>query len=589
MKALRFILILACLAALCVWQGLEEPVRATGKSSAQGPGLPRQIRGDLRFMNPVLAGALPDLSAFGIDTSGKQGYELGAMKQGDDIERIINVAGGEKAYTITSPSLESVLAALDQAAGLPTGSSTLTLNPAGVLTGVYRGPTPADVYFEVRAEDAEGVTVAGIFHLGVVAHTNFQFAQSALPTGQHGLDYVTRIQLVNAPASAEIHTVGSSITVDGQSFNDWEILGLTLHKDGALYGRPLHTGNVIFTAKAVDPKNASVSTGQSFNFDIEPMDYASSRIFAINCNIRGKKPTKGYDTFRFRGVVDLGGKLLANLVGTELTVRVSGGSGHSDKGYGVVMRGTFDGNGRVRTIKTNETPYDLKAQLGWNGYLRIAGSGLDLFDAVNAPSIANQSKANVIIEVRIGNELTCEAIEMETRASKTYYSMFYRLQSGSTPTGRSLAGNFQTVFVRGKDVNADNINAEAGVAYFLQFFATPRFGISGGNSIAGSGSATIRIGFGFEENVPFTDQGQRLKYKAASGFDSRLHTLVLSPTKFKHFLRTYKLSEFDSDIPQAKEDLGKQLFIFEMETDGGFKGGTSRVIFPLGGRYSDKP
>lgn len=597
---MRKLVLLLAAASLCASFGLGEvranpnDARAAAKGKGRPQASPREIGGPLRFLDPDFIGTLPsDLITFGIDDTGISYFELGDIATGEPFERMIHIAGGNAPYQIVVTAFVEVIGG-----SAVSVTDEIALSDAGVVTGEYIGGAD-EIFFDVRVVDSVGVELTGIFHLLVDTTGSFRFAQDRLAGAQLGLNYVTRIQTVNNGGDPVVFNVeAGTITLGGGDIDDLEEIGLTLNADGTLYGRPLQTGTLEFTCVAddgfgglaVDYKNIG-DLFQVFTVEIEDMTQAMSTVMLFTAEIKGRLEKVQTDSVAIKGILDLNGQLLANLAGHPVTLRIGGGPAGTGAPYGRTYSAIVNGTGKAKSdalgddgegeeIVIDKFTFSLNAK----GFFSAKVKATDLLAAVNAENLTDGDDVRIYIEIAIGRLLAVEALEMPAHVTATRYDMRFALNR-QAQKGQPLAGGCQGFAVAATDVGAGGLNP--GDKYVLRFFGAPRFGIDG-SDLGGTGSATLRLGDGFEQSMSLDTSTPRPIFKREKGSDEPVIEFRLDPKGMRHFATTQKVLEDDTAFPLASES--SEPYGLQIELDAGsLSCATTVLMFPNRSKWQNKP
>src|SRR5207244_2506349 len=122
-----------------------------------------------------------------------------------------------------------------------------------------------------------------------------------------------------------------------------ETIGLSMARDGTIYGKPLEPGLVSFKAHAVDANNrvandrTNTVPDQVITFNIEPNQLASVDLTSTQISIKGDTGKNNKDTVKFKGFINLNGSAISSLRFSIFTLRIGP----------VSYSGMFDVNGKV--------------------------------------------------------------------------------------------------------------------------------------------------------------------------------------------------------------------------------------------------
>ncbi|MCK6474107.1 MAG: hypothetical protein L6R28_20505 [Planctomycetes bacterium] len=598
---MRKLVLLLAAASLCASLGLGDAranpneARAAAKEKDRAQASPREIGGPLRFLDPDFIGTLPnDLITFGIDDTGVSYFELGDIATGEPFERMVHIAGGNAPYQIVVTAFVEVSGGNAQAVI----TDGIQLSDAGVVSGTYTG-LEEEIFFDVRVVDSVGAELTGIFHLLVDTTLSFRFAQDRLAGAQLGLNYVTRIDTVNNLGDPVFFNVeAGSITLDGGDIDDLEEIGLTLNADGTLYGRPLQTGTLEFTCVADDGFGTlavdytdGLDEFQVFTVEIEDMTQAMSTVMLFTAQIKGNLEKTQVDSLAIKGILDLNGQLLANLAGRPITLRIGGGPQGTGAPYGRTYTAIVNGTGKAKSDALgedddlNEIVIDqFSFSVNTKGFFSAKVKATDLLAAVNAENFADGDDVRIYIEIAVGRLLAVEALEMPAHVTATRYEMRYALNRDAQK-GQPLAGGGQGFAVAATDVGAGGLNP--GDKFTLRFYGAPRFGIDG-SDLAGTGSATLRLGDGFEQSMSLDTSTPRPIFKREKGSDEPVIEFRLDPKGMRHFATTQKILEDDTLFPLASES--SEPYGLQVELDAGsLSCATTVLMFPNRSKWQNKP
>ena len=216
---------------------------AVSSRSADVPGVaPRRVgSGELRFTNPLFQGG------------GPTDFDLGDATFGSIIQRYITAAGGVRPYNYIygAPSLKTLLGP----------NSSLLIGQSGYMAGSIAFNSANPLVFGVTATDSTGssghLRVSANFHitpaLGGVGV--FRFAVDNINNGLVGLNYVGALDTIGPIGTVTYTIVPNTLTLNGAPIGTdgkLENVGLSLCKDGVIYGKPLLPGQVSFKAHATD-------------------------------------------------------------------------------------------------------------------------------------------------------------------------------------------------------------------------------------------------------------------------------------------------------------------------------------------------
>ncbi len=286
----------------------------------------------LRFMNAIIADNNPPTPDV---------FDLGDAAYGSFITRYVSAAGGVRPYRFSgSSSLNALLAP----------GSTLHLGGGGCLMGTVVAPTVLNG-FAVVVTDSTGTIIqsaTGSFVLNMIAAGNgtFRFAMTQLNNGILGQSYISKVECVGGNAPIVYSVLPGTLTVNGAQVGvaaGLEAIGLSMASDGTVFGRPLVTGQVSFTAHAVDAlkrvarNRANSAIDQVMTFNIEENSIIATDSLIVNCTAKGDQGKANKDSLSFSGYINLSGTSNFALNGTDFALKIGGAS----------VEGRFNEKGQV--------------------------------------------------------------------------------------------------------------------------------------------------------------------------------------------------------------------------------------------------
>jgi len=547
---------------------------------------PRSVDQTLRFTNPFLQPGQDPGFPLGGQLAEPQGFDLGDALLNKQFTRYVTATGGYIPYTFEArPNFDFV--GTNQSPPLP------KIFQNGRITDTFGTSILGAARFNVVVNDFLGTQRTGTFRMNLFSSpTSFRFAQNSLPAAQLGNTYFTNLETLSASGAVTFSV--SNIIANGAAVGRLEDVGLTLTKDGIIYGRPaIMTStavSVTFTAHAVDAggKVALSRDGskqdQDFTLLVETNSFTISEILALttklNINTDPSKPNQ--DSFSYIGFYDPKGLNTAALTGTTFTLRIGSS----------LFTGNFDANGKV-TVPFSGKRSGLKVTVNpAKSLIQVSLAGANLSAALNTTGLSGKVNQNIVVLMEFTHYRACDPIPLKGLAGNNRVSLQYTLG----PAGHPLAGGFQVVNVIGADLKLfDGIKGDPGAPgdkWFVHWMGVPRFGIDTGAATAlpvhdfkvspqtGSVDATIRIGDGFSQQLTADLRSTRLIFKATNK-DPGIYKCVLDGNRFSHTLTTNVLVEGDTSIPQAINVKNATIFRFGMDVTG-FSGQTGRVMIPNG-------
>jgi hypothetical protein len=547
-RALAFGWVMAAM-AFCYATATDVGSRAIG--AAAQPEARAVGSSPLRFTNPLLAVAAPPA----LNT-----YDLGDAFFGSTITRYVTVTGGVRPYHfaangLTTPNLAA--------------NSTLQLYAAGLMLGSIGAGSASPLVFTVFTADTYG-TVAhaggGTFIINTFNYApgTFRFAVDRINNGVLGQSYLSKLETLGGNQPVVFSVMPNTLQVNGVSLGistGLEPIGLSLAQDGTIFGKPLTTGNISFTAHAVDglkrvaTGRTSAAADQVITFSVEDTSVSATDYTTLSCTIKGDLGKAGKDSIKFTGVMNLAGFPVTTLNGIPFAFRVGGAS----------YEGRINGKGKIVNAQGGPLIFAsgaaMKAQVDpRSGLLKGSVSRATLGTTLNAQNILDRSTVRLAVQTIIASSQTvsftgiqtgaacAEMIDFASRKKGNKFQLDYKLGNG---IGQPLGGAFQVLSVRGDD--RQTISGTNGDAWTVRFLAVPRFGVDATPGLDAIGSVGVRIGSRFE---------QRLTQLASTGKGSvKLNvTKTLSPVvikfqmdtrKFVGTVQTNPIAELVTGIPTA--------------------------------------
>jgi hypothetical protein len=566
----------------------------SSQSSIRATAAPRAVGTPLRFTNPfLLAGTDPAFPKGGNTSADPQGFDLGDACGTGPFTRVITAAGGYQPYTFVTQALFDKFNLGNNAAPQ---SAIPPITPIGKLSGALSIPFGTVLRFNIVLTDFIATQRIGTFHINFVPCPGpFRFAIDRLPTAQLGNHFYADLETNNGVAPITYRVLPGSVNTIGKSFPTLEDAGLTLSPDGILIGRPVVSGALNFTIQATDATGAvalarsGTSANQAFALTVEANTQANSELISTQIALNGHTSGGGKDVFTLQGYLDPRNETVGTLAGSTLTLRIGP----------TAFSGTFNAKGKVSAVLPNKGKFSVSYQPSSGGRLKIKLSNVDLATPLGASAFANKTNRNLIVGLELVSFRTSDLLNVTTSVSSGKFALNYGLGRRGVP----VSGGFQILSVFGKDGQTGGRTPLAkapkpapapkppkppkvvgpdGSAWKVIFLAVPRVGIDGGKSatsvLDGGGSATVRIGQSFSQQVSLTKQNVKLEFKAG-GKDPGVFRLFLNPKTFYHTLQTNVLAESDTAISPAINT--KDLTVFPLGLDiTGYSGQTGRVIAP---------
>ena len=462
------------LATTCASRGLAPERQAGSRSVGSGllfsnpfllPGQSPQFPNGGCVGAMLLPGQNPQFPNGGC-VGASNGYDLGDACLGSEIVRFISALGGVRPYSFSSTTI-----------GI-SNSAELSLDQTGHVTGVISSGSGTG--FTAVVADPSGLSNSGVFLLNTRAFSPnvFRFAMDRLPSGQVGLDYITRIEAINGDAFTVFSVVGGSVTYNGSPIAGLEFAGLTLFKDGTLAGRPLASGTMAFTARA--SKNGTLAFNrsnsapdQTFTLNLEPQTSVQSTLATVSASLSNSPGLRG-NSFLLTGIINTNGLNSSAFANNKFVLRIGGET----------FQTTLDAGGQSRSGNV------LVRLAAPNGTLRVQLKNTDLSSVLSQGLAVDSLHAILVVEIEIGSTFVAtEALRFRTRNGRGSSQFLYEL-------GRDiqLGGLFQIVFLKAH-------NSSSGISFKATFLASHVRGQSNIGFGLGLG-ATVRIGPSFSQQLP---------------------------------------------------------------------------------------
>ncbi|MEI6234781.1 MAG: hypothetical protein WCT04_17140 [Planctomycetota bacterium] len=497
----------------------------------------------IRFLAPVLVSNTND-------------YDLGDALYGTVITRYVTATGGLRPYQFAAPGLATVLGANStlkmERSGVVSGfASATTPNPAVTFPATVTGGTLSDLNATPVPTETRN------FHLTLFATSSnlFRFANDHLNNGVLGQSYLGKIDTIGGKGTVIYSIVPGTIALNGSILGTGNSLedsmGLSLASNGSLFGRPLKTGLVTFTAHAVDAaqraaKDRSNSIpDQIFAFNIEDSRITATDSTILSVSVRGDTALANSDTVKFKAFMNLGGTNSNALKNQQFTL-LFGGNAYT---------GFLDPSGKIISQRGGTLVFPdgttLTGVVGSvNGTVTGTLTRANVSKGLNAEAITNLSTKRVGIAIIVHNLVAAsDTIEFETKHIGTKYALNYVIGQ----FGKPLGGAFQIYDARGLD--GLDIAGNKGDAWYSKFLIAPRFGI---DDTAGYGSIndiTVRIGTNFSQLIPnallaTTNTGRIVLPQRGTG--ASIARFVIDPAAYSGYVATNTLSESTTGLSQGQ-------------------------------------
>lgn len=436
----------------------------------------------LDFANPFVAGPGSD-------------RDLGDAVAGSALTRLVRAKGGVAPYTFSSTNVNAL------------SQNSLKLLANGILTTVGTAvaknlPTP--FRFGVTVKDSFGTnphTKTETFRLNFITSTQFRFAQNSLSDGVYFRAYSDQLSVVNGRApytftAANViftPTVGAPIPL-----SSLEKAGLSLSKDGAIFGVPIPqgttpnpnlSGTITFVATATDATNGKaasrlgVGNSETITLKVQANGIISSTIIATQMTIKAGTP--GKDSLTYKGIANLNGEAIASLVGLPFNFRV---------GPYTAPAVVFDAKGNAKSARgTTPVVAGSVKKLGITGF-KVSKETIAL-------GTITGSTVDLAVELRIGDAIIgSEVLRFTVKVGRgSAVTLTYKGAPGSNPGG---AG--QLVKVQGADDRGG-----VGDAWKATFLAR----IPVGSAVSGTNQVQVNIGATYTNTLPVNFKNTKLTGK----------------------------------------------------------------------------
>ena len=341
-------------------------------------------RATLQFANPFVPATID--------------RDLGDAVPGKFFRRFIRAKGGIPPYHVTAGSLDKSIFVLYRGGQItvPFVNKVRTSLPPAFPVGPLRFMTSV-------TEFGSNGTRTEPFRLNIVADTRFRFATGpSLSDGQQFRTYVDQVGVINSLAPLTFAVTGS-VFLDGVAQPSLASLGLALGKhDGVLFGQPLKSGKITFTATCTDA-NGNVALArdgsgpnQTYSITVDPNKLIASESFCMGVKIKaGTGANSG--TIVYTGLINLGGKL-SDLAGKPVILRF---------GNFTSPEGVFDDKGNATNLNAKGKP-----KKGGTTVItaKVNAKGLVVITVTNADFVISELLENTRIKRRSGSALPDDTI-----------------------------------------------------------------------------------------------------------------------------------------------------------------------------------
>lgn len=483
-------------------------------------------------------------------------YDLGDACYGSAVNRYVTLAGGVRPYRMSSANLITALLL-----GNNTTNSSLTLGGSGELLGtISQNVLPPPIVFTVSGFDSTGSmnqTVSANFQLNVMlcGAGQFHFAVDNVNNGQVGLNYIACAETMGGVGTVNVSVIPNTLTVNGVArgtTGGLETIGLSLARDGTIYGKPLESGLVSFKAHAVDSLNrvaldrTNTVPDQVIAFNIEPNQLASVDLTTTQISIKGDTGKNNKDSLKFKGFINLKGSPISSLRFTIFTLRIGpvSYSGRFDVKGNVVNRlnkKITNADGSQFTARADAHKGTISGSITKATIVNVLNNAFPITDHGSAVFAGGMALSN--------NVVAADTVKFSTKKKGTKIGMDYQLGR----LGQPLAGGFQILAVSGKD--GKTISGTPGDSWNVKFMVVPRFGIDANAGLDALSSITVRIGTNFIQKIT----GVKSSKNGSSGISGKqliksgVSKLAINGKNFLGSMQTYPLPTTQTFISLATQ------------------------------------
>ncbi len=478
----------ACIALVLALAGFSYAIATAGRSTEVATVAARTVSSNLNFSNPFVDPTLKST----LDR------DLGDAVIGSAVVRRVTATGGVRPYSFTSTSVST-----NSSLGLDSSGlfHTLPVTPASGTQLTTYGPltgTPGNFRFNVTVADNSGTNVPKTepYRLSIFSNstTAFRFAITSLSNATQFNEYADYISTINGHGPLS-YTV-SNVTAGGTSAASLESLGLTIGKDGQIFGIPLKAGAITFTVVAKDSTGATASprtgvgSSQTFTINVAGNSVIQDVIVVTSLTCSGDSAVGGKDKISISGVYN---PLLFSSIGTTITLRLNG----------YVITGTIGSRGKISNLSLQDFAArakvpTLKGTVNGKGQFKLQVSNESFGRSGLLGTIV--SNVNAMVEVQIGTKVDgFNAVSLNNKGRGTKFGLGFKLGQAnkkSGPLNASLGGAFILTSVAGKD----DTKGATGDSFKVGIIAVPPSGIT----FAGATKATVSVGTSFTDSPSVT-------------------------------------------------------------------------------------
>ena len=565
----------ACLAMILALAGFSYAIATLGGSadvrSVSVVGA-RTVSSNLNFANPFV-------DPTKISTLDR---DLGDAVIGSAVVRRVTATGGVRPYNFTSTTLASNTSLGLDASGLfhtvpVTAASGTQLTSYGPLTG-----TPGNFRFNVTLQDNSGTNpaISSPYRLSIFANTTntYRFAITSLSNAVQFTEYADYVSTINGKGPYT-YTV-SNVTAGGKSLANLEATGLTIGKDGQIYGVPLTAGAITFTVVAKDSTGASAQprtgtgSSQTFTISVAGNSTIQNVVVVTSLTCSGDTANAGKDKIAVKGVYN---PLLFSSIGTSITLRLNG----------YVITGVIGSRGKISNLSLQDFAAKakvptLKGTINGKGQFTLAVSNETFGRDALLGTIS--TTVNAMVEVAIGTKIDgMNAISLGNKGKGTKFGLSYKLGAANKngPTNATLGGAFILTQVAGKD----DTKGQTGDSFKVALLAVPPSGIT----FAGATTATVNIGTSFTDAPAVTSNKGQVKTGRIDAKQANKVTRLQLSEKGKGSYQTSFIASTQTGIKlsSAGSSTGVPYATgVSINSTTPFGGVGSLVIFPKGKGYT---
>jgi hypothetical protein len=470
----------------------------------------------LRFTNP------------NIGTVASPIRDLGLAATGSSVTRYARATGGVAPYKFTSSTTPSL------ASAIASSTSTLTLLVNGCLSGSLGNLPAGALNFTITVTDSKGTqpgTVTENFRLTLDNSGVFKLATATLVEGVQYQAYYDKLEVLNG--NGPFTFAASSVKLDGTAKTNLEAVGLSLSStDGTIFGKPLVSGVLTFTATVTDSKSKTATGTVTITLTASSLITGSVVFDAISASVG----QAGKDQIKLAASVNLNGRKISDLTGDTLEVRL--GQFSTSEFTASKTPATLDSKGKINkpakgaAAKTDPT---FKGGVSSKGLLKVAIAKLTLTGKLGTLTGAT---VNLGVGVKIGDSLASSGfVQFDVKSSSSKTTLSYKRNGADT-----LTGEFLVTDVKGKD----STGATAGGSWKVSFIALPAADVD----FNAPTSASVAIGTTFTDTLVVTEKNGKVSGKNAKA-DNKVLSLKMDAIKGKGSLSTSNLDSSKTNIKEA--------------------------------------